>query len=204
MSCEKVSRDIACQHLLMAFLALPERPPHTMNFYQLDGYIRALCSGPGQVGDSDWLALVFNDEAPAYTSAQEAEQFVEAINALYRFHTEQVMAHCCDLPFTPTYTAEHDQRVNAEQWARGFLQGDIYWEKNWTRAIAMPTPKKALKMLKTDSLSDELDEIISIVTTVADADWALAQGANLASINKDFARLPEVLMHYANIGQVYL
>jgi uncharacterized protein len=198
---QKLLRNKAQQRLLERFLESPACPANTMNFYQLDGYLRAICCGPGLAYPSEWLPLVFNDGHPQYSTEAEAEQVMEAIMALYNFHSDQVLTAECTLPLAANYSALKSERTDLEQWARGFLQGYIHWQEYWDSLLAPVPTVQADSNIDLEDLADELDAVLYILSTVADAELALTQGTKPEDLAGIFACLPETLIACGRIGQ---
>jgi len=196
-----LARNKEQQKFLETFLESTACPPNSMNFYQLDGYLRALCCGPGLAQPSEWLPLVFNDEQPSYRTAEEAADFMTSVMDLYNFHVDQVLNNRCDLPMPALYSAELSERVNQEQWARGFLQGYIFWEEVWNDLLECTPLIQIDPELQIESLGDELDGVLYIISTVADVELAVSQNTDPDSLDDIFDCLPETLVLCGRIGK---
>lgn len=188
-------RESKEQELLMSFLESRACPDHSMNFYQLDGYLRAICCGPGPAEPDDWLPLVFNDGQPKYQGKLEAELVNSAILNLYNFHAEQVLSASCDLPCPSVYQVIRADRINLEQWARGFMQGYIFREDSWNALLGKDAADQQL-------WSDELDGVLYVIAAVADVDLAVQQGVCADELGDIFASLPEFIIKCGRIGRV--
>lgn len=198
---QPLARNKEQQKFLETFLESAVCPPHSMNFYQLDGYLRALCCGPGLANPSEWLPLIFNDEQPRYGDAAEAEYFMTSVMDLYNFHADQVSSNTCDLPMPALYSAELEKRVKQEQWARGFLQGYIFWEEVWNELLEGTPLIQIDPKISIESLGDELDGVLYIISTVADVELALSQNTDPDSLEDIFDCLPETLVLCGRIGK---
>ncbi len=192
------TRDTALTHLLNDFLESGRCPKHTMNFYQLDGYLRALAVSPGQP-DVDWKGLVFNDGQPDYQHQQEALMVAGALEQLLAFHYTEVALKLCNLPCSAVYASLPEERVDLEQWARGFLQGYIVREEVWSRAIPSLTNGSSDHILGENEFIDELDAILYIVSTVADAKYAIEKGTDLNDLDAIFVSLPDAIVSAGNL-----
>lgn len=195
------TRNTGQQEFLESFLESPARPPNSMNFYQLDGYLRAICCGPGLADADEWLPLVFNDDQAQYCDAAEAECFMDAVINLYGFHADQVLHNHCDLPMPACYSVVHEGRINQEQWARGFLQGYIYWEEQWNNLLDRVPLVQIGPQPEPESSADKIDEILYVISTVADAELAVAQGTERDKLDDIFAGLPALLILCGRIGR---
>lgn len=188
-------RDLQQQEFLHAFMESETCPQHTMNFFQLDGYLRAICCDPAMAKPEDWLPLVFADKQPGYRGDAEAAQVLAAIMNLYHFHAWQVLNGKCDLPCAPTYHTRREERINLEQWTRGFMQGYILRGDNWNKLLG------ALRGPDQEIFTEKFDHFFDIITVVADVDLALQQGSHADSLAGIFATLPEALVGFGNLGR---
>ena len=188
--------------LLTEFLSANQRPAYTMNFQQLDGYLRALAGGPQQLAVADWLPLVFNHELPNYESREQENWITNVLICLYTWHRQQVLQNRCDLAFAHVYSESKACRLDAEQWARGFLQGYIVLQDIWDQFLAEQQTSSKLAVILPISVHDEIDAILAAVSCVADADFALAGGTDLAQIRENFNRLPPIIIQYGLLGQL--
>jgi len=187
---------------LTEFLSDDSRPSYTMNFQQLDGYLRALAGGPIQQQPSDWMPLVFNDELPNYKSEEEEARITNVLICLYTWHREQVLNSQCDLTFAHVYSENKACRLDAEQWARGFLQGYIVLQDIWDQFLAEQQTSPKLAVILPMSLHDEIDAILAAVSCVADAEFALQSGTSMAEVGENFNRLPQIIIQYGRLGQL--
>lgn len=201
MNIQQPVRNREQESFLKFFLESPARPANTMNFYQLDGYLRAVGGGPGLSAVDEWMPSIFNDESAQYLDDTEAQRFMAAVIALYNFHVGQAINCCCDLPLQPVYTEDRAQRTNLEQWARGFLRGYIYWEECWNEYIDQVPLGNVQLGFQAESLADELDAVLYIISTIADADLAVAQNTDPKDLEGIFECLPESVLTYGAIGR---
>lgn len=197
-----IDRSAIDQAGLIAFLESPAVPEHSMNFYQLDGYLRAICCAPQRLLLEDWLPLVFNDLEPQYQSIQEEAQIRAQIQKLYQLHQFEVANDLCNLPCEAVYASLREERINLEQWARGYLQGYIVSESAWNESLARVTTSQTDYKLDGTPFFDELDAILYIVSTVADAKYALEQGTSAEDLKEVFERLPKSLILCGHIGHM--
>lgn len=193
MSNFETRRDPELQRVLTELLESPACPPHTMNFYQLDGYLRALSFFP-EPWDEDWAGLIFGDQPPLWQTEEQALQVRYNIRQLVYFHQQQFQYNCCDLPVEVQYLTNREERTDIEQWARGFLQGYIFQEDRWNDLLECVPGIVVDGDLTTESLADKMDAVLYIVSTVADADLAIAQGTPGFELDGVFKRLPVALI----------
>lgn len=191
----------SAHQLLESFLESAQCPPNTMNFYQLDGYVRAVASAPGEIPLSQWEPLIFNEATPEFADILQAEQIQNAIADVYNFHRAQVKTGCCDLPCSNAYASLQKDRMNIEQWARGFLQGYIVCESNWNELLdGLQTDQNGCKV-DAKTIFDDFDAILTIVSVVADAKYAVEVGTDPDELGAIFERLPRSLIQWGHIGR---
>jgi uncharacterized protein len=168
-----------------------------MNIYQLQGYMRAVASGPGTAEISAWKPLVFNDELPLYDANYTEDSISNALISLYNFVEAQISEEACTLPFICAYQADRSLRLDSEQWARGFMQGYIFWQDVWSQVFNAIE----LKLVGTQTLSavicDEIDDTLVVISAIADADYALHSGTQIDDIKQMYERLPKVVVDYS-------
>jgi uncharacterized protein len=182
-------RNLIQQAALSLFLESSRVPRHSMNFYQLDGYLCAICSAPVTLDKAIWLPLVFNERLPSYIDAEEELLIEQSLLALHAYHLQSASNKQCYLPCRSVYASLKEERVDVEQWARGFLQGYIVSESAWNQALDRAAEALSEHNLPSSPFFDELDAIIYIVSSVADAEYALQQGVSVDDLVRIFERL---------------
>lgn len=208
MNNKYLTRDPGFEPEWERFITSSACPLHSMNFYQLDGYLRAICVAPGDCPEERWLPLVFNDQIPDYQDAEQRDRIVSKLLNLHRFHIEQVAGNLCDLPCAASYARLQEERVDLEQWARGFLQGYIVREEDWNKALFKMTNNQIEHKIGAITLFDDFDAIITIVSTVADANYAVETGTNPDDLVAIFESLPDSIVRCGYLarrldGQVF-
>lgn len=196
-------RNPTQQTLLEMFLESSQCPKNTMNFYQLDGYLHALACAPVNLPIQEWQPLIFDDASPEFNNKAQAEQIQCAIMDLYGFHRSQVKEGCCNLPCSNVYLSLQEERTEIEQWARGFLQGYIVCESNWGELLTRLESDQFGRKMDTKTILDDFDAILSIVSVVADAEYAVQEGTASEELSAIFVRLPESLIRLGQIGRVF-
>lgn len=176
-------------------------PAHTMNFYQLDGYLRALAGAPKLLEFNSWMPLVFADEKPAYRSKEETTKVRNAIISLYNFNINEMSNQRCSLPCDHFYSVSREARINIEQWARGFLQGYIVLQDIWGHFLNENQTTGQLADILPELISDEIDAILAVVSNVADAEYAIQNGVDVDDLKLMFTQFPEQVINYGRIGQ---
>src|SRR5580692_7343581 len=75
---------------LRSFLEHPGRPPGTLRYHELQGFLFTIASAPELVRPSEWLPIVFDDHEAGYASLDEAESVLGELMALYNSINEAV------------------------------------------------------------------------------------------------------------------
>lgn len=194
----KDSRNTAEQLFLLEFLESSHCPAHTMNFYQLDGYLRGISCSPGPALRDDYISLIFNDQSPSYNENSQ-HQVIESIRNLLSFHVEQLFQDRCELPFSTAYPLDPERRVNMEQWARGFMRGYIYWQDEWSAVLDEPLGEEASPGRL--DIADCVDQVLHVISVIADIDFALQRGTHPDELASIFNSLPEVLINYGRVAR---
>lgn len=187
---------------LSDFLNSPDRPAYTMNIMQLDGYLRAVAGGPGEARMTDWVKLIFADEQANFTDAEQEVDINNRLICLYNQHQKAVALNICALPFNCEYADNRALRIDAEQWARGFLQGYIFWQEIWGQILDETHTDSKVAVILPKTIYDEIDDILATVSCVADAEMAAHNGSSEEDINLMFNRLPETIVNYGQLGQM--
>jgi uncharacterized protein len=183
------------------FIASAICPAHSMNFFQLDGYLRGIATAPGKITPDAWLPLVFNDQEPSYQDAEQRDRIFSNLLNLHKFHIDQINRNLCDLPCALAYARLQEERVDLEQWARGFLQGYIVRDEAWNQALIKATDSQIEHKIGAITLIDDLDAIITIVSTVADAKYAVETGTNPDDLVTIFESLPDSIVRCGYLGR---
>jgi uncharacterized protein len=177
-------------------------PPHTMNMEQLDGYLRAIAAEPQATEPKYWMPLIFGGEFPCFISGHSTVIITNALICLYNSHRAQVLNNTCELAFPCEYLPNKADRLKAEQWARGFMQGYIFWQDIWSQYLDENQTGSNLAVILPLSIYDEIDDILAVVTAVADADYALQTGVAIDDLSVKFHQLPQKVIEYGRIAHM--
>ena len=151
--------------LLRTFLSAPQRVKGTMTYPQLAGFLFSMANAPELIPPSEWLPIVFNDQAAPYETRSQAEEVTQAMMALYndcgreRTAGSAFLPSGCEIRSQPLDNLGDDAPLS--QWAQGFLTGHTYLDDIWNEY----TP---------DEFDEELGSILMVLTffaspTLADA-----------------------------------
>jgi uncharacterized protein len=183
-------------------LVSPDSPPYTMNMDQLDGYLRAIAAEPQATKSKYWMPLVFGGEFPCFINGHSTDTITNALICLYNSTRTQVLNQTCELAFPCEYSPDKADRLNAEQWARGFMQGYIFWQDVWAQYLDENQTHSNLAVILPSSIYDEIDDILATVSAVADADYALQTSASIDDLKQMFHRLPQRVIEYGRIAHM--
>lgn len=184
---------------LSDFLSAEQRPKHTMNYAQLHGYLRAVASSPRLISAAEWKPLIFNDEEPNYKSRQELDEIESSLLALYQLQLTNKL-ESCEFPCCIEYQAQREERLALEQWARGFMQGYSLSQQFWDDILLLNPQGLKKAKLEAEELEDQLENILYVVATVADAEFAVAQGTSKEDLPEVFKCLEESIVLYGQLG----
>jgi len=183
-------------------LASSACPTYTMNMDQLDGYLRAIAAEPQATEARDWIPLIFGGEFPGIINGYTADFITNALICLYNSHRVQVLSSRCELPFSLDYSPDKGARLKAEQWARGFMQGYIFWQDVWSQYLDENQTSSNLAVILPLSVYVEIDDILATVSAVADADYALQMGVKIEDLSLMFNRFPLKVIEYGRIAHI--
>ena len=185
---------------LAAFLSAPERPEGTMSYCELAGFLFAVACSPELVQPSEWLPLVFNEQAGNYQDLAEAQEILPAIMALYNhvaggvLKGEPMLPPGCTVRAEPIANFEPD--ADLSQWARGFTGGYDWLEKVWDAHA----PKEFDEVLGADLMT--LSFFASHRLAEAYLNEINSPETSLKELTADVLRsLPEAMGSFAEIGR---
>lgn len=183
-------------------LASPACPAYTMNMEQLDGYLRAIAAEPRPTNAKHWIPLVFGGEFPCFINGYSVDSITNALICLYNSHRAQVLNETCELAFICEYSPDKNARLKSEQWARGFMQGYIFWQDVWSQYLDENQTLSNLAVILPLSIYDEIDDILAVVSAVADPDYALQTGVVIDDLIVMFHQLPQKVIEYGRIAHM--
>lgn len=193
---EKAQNSLA---LWNDFLAKGDAPEYTMDCFQLQGYLCALARGPGQAKESDWLPLIFGGETP--TQLRRCDDLIAAVRTLYLIQIQEQAQSVCHLPFESHFSPIRAERVTSEQWARGFMQGYIFWQNIWSEISDQTQTNDNLAAILHLGVLDEIDDILATVSAIADAEYALQIGKTVEELYKLNEGLAQIVVNYGRVSQ---
>lgn len=182
---------------LQAFLEHPRRPPDTLKYHELQGFLFAVACAPELVKPSEWMPVVFGEHEAEYESLEEAQAIVGELMALYNLVNAAVFESRAALPtdcqFRPEALANLDDEAPVAQWSRGLLRGHQWLEESWEGYVP-------------DALDDELGAMLMTLSFFASRELAEAFCAatklDLAEMaTKSRGAFGHALAEYAHLGR---
>ena len=120
---------------LARFLADPRRPPNTLSYHALQGFLFAVCAAPQVVMPSEWMPAIFDDRDPGFADLEDTRVITQALMALHNEITAAINADQAALPadcaFRDPILDNFADDAPVSQWARGFTQGHQWLEESW-------------------------------------------------------------------------
>ena len=104
---------------------------NTMLLSELDGFLAGLIVCPEMIMPSEWMALVWGDEAPVFDSVEQAQ----AISDLILGHYNDIIRQLDQSRYSPIYDTDIDDTILWETWIEGFGQAMRLRPEAW-RAFA--------------------------------------------------------------------
>lgn len=197
-----VGDELKAREFIIEVLSSEACPAYTMNLDQLEGYLRAIAAEPRKTCPDDWMPLVFGGEIPSFISGYDLDSITNALICLYNSHRVQVLNNQCALSFPCEYSEDRSARIQAEQWARGFMQGYIFWQDIWSQYLDENQTGSNLAVILPISTNDEIDDILATISAVADANYALQTGVTIEDLTLMFNRLPQKVIEYGRIAHI--
>lgn len=201
-SVEEASDFTEVRDFINELLGSPACPAYTMNMEQLDGYLRAIAAEPKSTNAKHWMPLVFGGEFPRFISGYSIDSITNALICLYNSHRAQVLNKTCELAFSCEYSPDKTTRLKSEQWARGFMQGYIFWQDVWSQYLDENQTGSNLAVILPLSIYDEIDDILAVISAVADPDYALHTGVAIDDLIVMFHQLPQKVIEYGRIAHM--
>jgi len=198
----KSQNEVSERDFIIGLLSSPACPTYTMNIDQLDGYLYAVAAEPKPTSPKDWMPLVFGGEFPCFINGYTTVSITNALICLYNSYRTQVLSNQCTLSFPCEYSGDRVKRIQAEQWARGFMQGYIFWQDIWSQLLDENQTGSNLAVILPMSTNDEIDDILATISAVADADYAMQTGVTIGELTLMFNRLPQKAIEYGRIAHI--
>lgn len=170
------------------------------SFYELCGFMVALCSSPEWVKPNEWLPLIVGDDMEI-PEGFDADTVLGSLMDLYNWVNSRVLSS--ELPLPPDMPinvadpmANFGSDAPVGQWSRGFYEGHEWLAEIWEHFI-------------NDELERELSSYMMPLTFFLDENFARAIYEDFVQTDKSFEDVAEVLIglfmpasrDYSNLGR---
>lgn len=183
---------------LAQFLADPRRPPGTLSYHELQGFLFAVASAPDLVRPSEWMPEVFGGKEAGFADLDEAQAILPELMTLYNAVNASVGSERAALPadcrFRRNVLADLEADAPVSMWARGFVRGHQWLEESWDAYVP-------------DEFDQDFGMVIMTLSFFATRRLASAfvkeiDRTDLAETAKLFRRaFPDALAEYARLGR---
>jgi len=128
---------------LDALESFVERYPSGMNLELLDGFFCGLICGPDATGPDMFIPYIFGGNEPKYDSPAQAEEIQNALRQHWD-HIEGMMKG--NAAYYPFLYSDPDFKVNANDWALGFVLGLDKYRESWSELLDQARIEEGLLM----------------------------------------------------------
>jgi uncharacterized protein len=98
-----------------------------MMLSELDGFLAGIVTCPGMIMPSEWLPVVWGEEAPEFESEQQAQHAMDLIMGHYNDIIRQLERN----RYNPIYDIERDDAILWEMWIEGFWKAVRLRPQDW-------------------------------------------------------------------------
>ncbi len=197
--------DAVLKKQLELFLNDPDRPRTTMNFLQLDGFVRAITLSPEFNPSINNTTEIFGREDPNYKDINEINQFYHTFFSLKNAHLHEFFSQKCSLPCSYQYHPEKEKRADIENWCAGFIIGFNASKDSWCDYLELYPDAEIEPSLNLQApLAKQLASIIYIVKTVADSEKAIKEGSDPNQLADIFNSLEECIIYCGLISKALI
>jgi uncharacterized protein len=191
---------------LHAFLEHPDRPPGTLNYAQLQGFLFAVAGAPELILPSEWMPEALGGGMPEFENADVAgtihTALIEEYNAVNHASLKGETPPGCVLRDDPMANLDEDAPIR--EWARGFARGYGWLDETWQGYLPGDGESDDPR---DQELETEFSSSVMILSFFASPEFAEAVvGETLNTDLSTFASevqglFPDALRAYAGIGR---
>ena len=124
---------------LGAFLSDRRRPPGTLSYHELQGFLFTVVTSPELIAPSEWIPVVFSGREAGYQTLEEAQTIMGELMALYNAINDTARAPSATLPADCTFRDDVLDNLAPDapisQWSRGFALGHQWLEDAWNDCV---------------------------------------------------------------------
>jgi uncharacterized protein len=118
------------------FLGSDRAPPDCMELSELDGFLAGIVVGPELIPPSEWLPHVWRCDEQIFADAAEAQTILAIILRRYNEIADGVRS--MPVTFRPVVVEGDDGKMDASDWAVGFVQAMSLRQDGWTTLMLDP------------------------------------------------------------------
>lgn len=131
---------------LKNYLNLAPNPEGTFTFEELQGYLFGLAMTPGMLLPSDWVPVIFGDDAPLFDTEDQVETMHSCLIQVYSKLSANFQEQLLEFPFDlNNLDAESIEELYA--WVSGFEEALSLAEEVWDPEEYTDLPKKHIEQL---------------------------------------------------------
>ncbi len=182
---------------LRSFLEDSRRPPGTLRYHELQGFLFAIACAPEPTPTSTWLQKIFAGGDPHYASDKENEAVFDELMLLFDSIDAAVAGGRAVLPRDCTYRPEplanFEDDAPIAQWSRGFQHGHQWREASWLTHF----PKRLL-----DYYIAVVSGLSSFASKTNVETYCRSTGGDLTAFTETMVqKFPEIFGTYARFGR---
>lgn len=146
------------------FLKSPQRHVNCLKSEHLAGFMLGVSAAPQYVDMQEWLHFVLGDDEASYQALMSNEAASQALFSLSNDVDELVFNGTCDLPNNCAAVADLSVVSPLSQFCDGLLKAHFFLLPLWDNRLQ----EAANKGVDTSSIQQNLDQMLSVVSTLAD------------------------------------
>ena len=82
------------------------------------------------------------------------------------------------------------------------MQGYIFWQDIWSQLLDENQTVSNLAVILPISTNDEIGDILTTISAVADANYAMQTGVTIDELTLMFNRLPQKVIEYGRVAHI--
>jgi uncharacterized protein len=142
----KEMKDFLGREILETFLLSDAAPQDGMSFFELDGFLTGLASGPTVIPSEEWLPLLWRQVTPQYRNGRESQLIRNLILRHYEAASRALAAPDEESDLLAIEDFE-ERMLMASAWSDGFLQAIELRPDSWLPLIQDREGSKLLQPL---------------------------------------------------------
>ncbi|PIE41427.1 MAG: hypothetical protein CSA49_03500 [Gammaproteobacteria bacterium] len=177
---------------------------NAFSFYELCGFLMAVCSSPQMIMPSEWLPIVVGEDLTIPEQLGDATAVMEAIMSLYNWVNERVLSGESPMPDdlevnTDDVFANFGRQSPVGQWSKGFYEGYDWLSDIWESVVSSD-----------DEWEAELSAYLLPLSFFVDENYARAVYEDFARQDASFSEVAEHMAFllkpaaadYASLGRM--